>query len=447
MKNSNAVIILAGGSGSRMESDIPKQFIRVAGKSVLEHSFLALRKQLLDAIIVVVAPIDFLNEVKNLFSSDQNCIVVPGGSSRQASTLQGLKALAPLKPTNVLIHDAARPFLSGQIIFEVLQALEKNEAVDVAIPSVDTIIVQRDGYIQNIPKRKDLMRGQTPQAFRFDVLMRCFDEVGEERLDQFTDECGIYLDCNPMGRIRIVQGHEENIKITNAIDLVLADEMFRLRGSDIRSIQPGINVRGKRTLIFGGTAGIGKAMSDIMSNAGAPVISRSRSNGCDISFEKDVQNAIRDAEKTLGGLDVIVNAAGLLRKGKIANQSAQDIASQININLLGALWISKWSHGPLKATKGTFLQFASSSYTRGRSEYVVYSATKAAIVNMTQGLSEEWADDGIRVNCIVPSRTDTEMRRTNFKNEDQKSLCNPYEVALSAARTVGSQNNGLIERV
>jgi 2-C-methyl-D-erythritol 4-phosphate cytidylyltransferase len=176
------------------------------------------------------------------------------------------------------------------------------------------------------------MRGQTPQAFRFDVLMRCFDEVGEERLDQFTDECGIYLDCNPMGRIRIVLGHEENIKITNAIDLVLADEMFRLRGSDIRSIQPGINVRGKRTLIFGGTAGIGKAMSDIMSSAGAPVISRSRSNGCDISFEKDVQNAIRDAEKTLGGLDVIVNAAGLLRKGKIATQSAQDIAEQININ-------------------------------------------------------------------------------------------------------------------
>ena len=447
MQNSTSVIILAGGSGTRMGTDTPKQFIRVAGKPVLVHSFDALRKHIPHATIVIVAPIDYLGEVKALFSYDINCIVVPGGSSRQGSTFQGLKALAPLKPTNVLIHDAARPFVSGQIIFEVLQALEKHEAVDVAIPSVDTIIVQRDGFIQNIPKRKDLMRGQTPQAFRFDVLMRCFDEVGEERLSQYTDECGIYLDCNPMGRIRIVQGHEENIKITNAIDLVLADEMFRLRCSDVRSIQPGIDVRGKRTLIFGGTSGIGKAMADIMSNAGAPVISRSRSNGCDISIEKDVQNAIRDAEKTLGGLDVIVNAAGLLRKGAIATQSTQNIADQININLLGALWISKWSHAPLKASKGTFLQFASSSYTRGRSEYVAYSATKAAIVNMTQGLSEEWASDGIRVNCIVPGRTDTEMRRSNFENEDQKSLCNPYEVALSAARTVGSQSNGLIERV
>jgi len=447
MSNSTAVILLAGGSGSRMGTDTPKQFIKVAGKPVLSHSFDALRKHMPNSTIVVVAPIDNIHEVKKLFIQDRNCIVVPGGSSRQNSTLQGLNALQAIKPTNVLIHDAARPFVSGQIIFEVLQALEKHEAVDVAIPSVDTIIVQRDGFIQSIPKRKDLMRGQTPQAFRFDVIMRCFEEIGEERLSQYTDECGIYLDCNPMGRVRIVQGHEENIKITNAIDLVLADEMFRLRCSDLRSLQPGIDVRGKRTLIFGGTSGIGKAMADIMSSAGAPVIARSRSNGCDISVEKDVQNAIRDAEKTLGGLDVIVNAAGLLRKGNIATQSSADIASQININLLGALWISKWSHLPLKATKGTFLQFASSSYTRGRSEYVAYSATKAAIVNMTQGLSEEWAADGIRVNCIVPGRTDTEMRRTNFANEDQKSLCNPYEVALSAARTVGSLSNGLIERV
>ena len=447
MSNNTAVILLAGGSGSRMGTDTPKQFLRVAGSPVLTHSFNALRKYMPNATIVVVAPIDYVNDVKVMLGVDQNVIVVTGGSSRQGSTLQGMKALAPLKPKNVLIHDAARPFVSGQIVFEVLQALEKHEAIDVAIPTVDTIIVQRDGFIQNIPKRKDLMRGQTPQAFRFDILMRCFEEVGEERLDQYTDECGIYLDCNPMGRVRIVQGHEENIKITNAIDLVLADEMFRLRGSDIRSTQPGIDVRGKRTLIFGGTSGIGKALSDIMSNAGAQVISRSRANGCDISNEKDVQTAIQDAEKTLGGLDVIVNTAGMLRKGQIAVQTSSDIIAQININLLGALWVSKWSHAALKKTHGMFLQFASSSYTRGRSEYVVYSATKAAIVNMTQGLSEEWAPDGIRVNCIVPRRTDTDMRRMNFENEEQKTLCNPYEVALTAARTVGSKSNGLIERV
>ena len=93
------------------------------------------------------------------------------------------------------------------------------------------------------------------------------------------------------------------------------------------------------------------------------------------------------------------------------------------------------------------LQFASSSYTRGRADHVVYAATKAAIVNMTQGLSEEWAADGIRVNCIIPGRTDTEMRRTNFKDEPQDSLSNPYQVALSAAKAVCAPMNGQLERV
>jgi len=277
--------------------------------------------------------------------------------------------------------------------------------------------------------------------------MNCYAEIGDERLDQFTDDCGIYLECNPMGKVRIVKGHEENIKITNPIDLILADEMFRIRAAAVTADQPGIDVRGKRALIFGGTAGIGKAMADIMTSAGALVIARSRSNGCDISHEQDVRDAVSEAVKTLGGLDVVVNAAGLLKKHALSDQSSQDIAAQINVNLLGAAWIAKWSHAPLKNSQGTLLQFASSSYTRGRADYVIYSATKAAIVNMTQGLSEEWAADGIRVNCIIPGRTDTEMRRNNFENEQQSTLCNPYQVALTATKALCGRTNGQLERV
>ncbi|MEY4645065.1 MAG: hypothetical protein RLZZ596_1896 [Pseudomonadota bacterium] len=447
MPKSTAVILLAGGTGSRMGHDQAKQFIKIAGKPVLVHSHDAIRRYLPDALMVVVAPLDTLETVRAMFQLDGSTLVVAGGSSRQASTLQGLHALRTKAPTHVLIHDAARPFLSGQIILEVLQALDKNEAVDVAIPTADTIIVERDGYIQSIPKRQHLLRGQTPQGFHYDVLLRCYDEIGEERLDQFTDDCGIYLECNPMGRVRIVKGHEENIKITNPIDLTLADELFRIRNTAVTADQPGIDVRGKRVLIFGGTAGIGKAMADIMGSAGALVIARSRSNGCDIAIEKDVKNAISEATKTLGGLDVVVNAAGLLKKQAISEQTSEDIAAQININLLGAAWIAKWSHALLKESKGTLLQFASSSYTRGRADYVIYSATKAAIVNMTQGLSEEWAADGIRVNCVIPGRTDTEMRRSNFKNEDQDTLYNPYQIAMSASRIISERNNGVLARI
>ena len=429
-----------------MGVDQAKQFIRVAGKPVLRHSYDAIRQYMPQSRIVVVAPIDALEQVRQMLGEDAKTSVVVGGSCRQASTFKGLSALAEHNPKQVLIHDAARPFVSGQIILDVLEALQKNEAVDVAIPTADTIIVERDGYIQSIPKRQHLLRGQTPQAFNYRTLMACYQEVGEERLDQFTDDCGIYLECNPMGKVRIVRGHEENIKITNPIDLILADEMFRIRSASSAADLPGIDVRGKRVLIFGGTAGIGKAMADIMTSAGAFVIARSRSNGCDIAIETEVKTAISEAAKTLGGLDVVVNAAGLLKKQAISEQASEDIAAQININLLGAAWVAKWSHAPLKESKGTLLQFASSSYTRGRAEYVVYSATKAAIVNMTQGLSEEWAADGIRVNCIIPGRTDTEMRKKNFDNECPRTLTNPYQIALSATKTICGNLSGQLQR-
>lgn len=446
MSNHTAAILLAGGVGSRMGSDQAKQFIRIAGKPVLAHSFDALRQHLPHAHIVVVAPVDALETVREMLNRDGNHQVVAGGSSRQASTLQGLYALRAQAPRDVLVHDAARPFVSGQIVHEVLQALEKDEAVDVAIPTADTIIVERDGYIQNIPKRAHILRGQTPQAFRYSALMRSYQELGAERLDSFTDDCGIYLECHPFGRVRIVRGHEENIKITNPIDLVLADELFRIRGSGTGPSQQGIELRGKRALVFGGTAGIGKAFAQVMGDAGGHVIVRSRSNGCDISNLTNVEQAVQQACEELGGLDLVINSAGVLDKGRLDTQSPQNIADQIHINLTGALWVARASREALQASKGMLIQFASSSYTRGRSDYVVYSATKAAIVNMTQGLSEEWASDGIRVNCIVPGRTDTEMRRANFSNEAQCSLTNPYEVALCAAKVATSTLSGQVLR-
>ncbi len=442
----NDVILLAGGSGSRMGSEQAKQFIRVAGKPVLVHSFQALRLHLPEAYIVVVAPVEALEHVRELIGHDPMAQVVPGGSSRQASTLQGLKALAERRPTNVIIHDAARPFISGQIIHEVVDALVKSEAVDVAIPTTDTIIVERDGHIQTIPPRLHIMRGQTPQAFRYVSLMRSYVEIGEAQLDKYTDDCGIYLACHPFGQVRIVKGHEENIKITTPVDLVLADELFRLRRPDSENENQGIAVRDKKALIFGGSAGIGKALAQLLEDAGAQVCVRSRASGCDITKERDVRQAIDEALTLMGRIDYIINSAGVLDTGLITEQSGLDMAHQIGVNLTGAAYIAKWGYAPLATSKGMLLQFSSSSYTRGRANSVIYAATKAAIVNMTQGLSEEWSSESIRVNCIVPGRTDTEMRRVNFRNESQASLSNPFEIALKAAKVLSSNSSGQIIR-
>jgi 2-C-methyl-D-erythritol 4-phosphate cytidylyltransferase len=166
-----------------------------------------------------------------------------------------------------------------------------------------------------------------------------------------------------------------------------------------------------------------------------------------VAIENDVRKAINDACQAMGGIDYIINSAGVLDTGLITEQSGEEMSQQISVNLTGAAYIAKWGFGHLAESKGMLLQFSSSSYTRGRAKSVLYAATKAAIVNMTQGLSEEWADAGVRVNCIVPGRTDTDMRRVNFENESQASLSNPYEVAIKAAKVLSSGANGQTIRV
>ena len=446
MPHDFAFILLAGGSGTRLDSPIPKQFIRVAGKTVVEHTHDCLASFAPGARIVITVPSDALSFARELFAGTKAEVIV-GGSSRQASTWAGLKHLGADAPRNVIIHDSARPFLTHQILHDVVEALGQYEAVDVGIKTTDTIIVERDGFIQSIPKRDHIYRGQTPQAFRYEALVKCYEELGPEKIGEFTDDCGIYLNVNPMGRIRIVKGSPENIKITDAVDLVLADELFRIRTQHLMPNASGLDLKGKNTLVFGGSEGIGKAIVQVLQEAGSQVQSVSRRTGCDIANPEQVSAVIEDAMKRWGHIDHVVNAAGLLVKNPLENQSHDDVASQVSVNLMGSLNVARCSHAALKASHGMLLQFSSSSFTRGRADYTPYSACKAAIVNLTQGLADEWKDDGIRVNCIVPGRTDTAMRRSNFAAEDSRTLLSPFEVALASAKLLSSGSTGVIARI
>lgn len=444
--NDFAFVLLAGGSGTRLDSPIPKQFIRVAGKTIVEHSFEALHSYAPEARIVITVPADALEMARKLFSGTRAEVIV-GGSSRQASAWAALKYLRADPPKNVILHDSARPFLSHQIIHDVVDALESHEAVDVAIKTSDTIIVERDGFIQNIPKRDHIYRGQTPQGFRYGALVKSYEEIGPEKMGEFTDDCGIYMACHPMGQVRIVKGSSENIKITDSVDLVLADELFRIRQQQLAPNLNGLDLQGKHSVVFGGSAGIGKAIVQILEEAGSTVHSVSRRTGCDIADHDQVEDTFERLMKEWGRIDHVVNAAGLLIKSPLEQQSPADVAQQVSVNLLGSLNVAQCAHAPLKESQGMLLQFSSSSFTRGRADYSAYSACKAAIVNLTQALSDEWKDDGIRVNCIVPGRTDTGMRRSNFAGEDQRTLLSPYEVALASAKLLSSSDTGVIARV
>lgn len=443
-----AFIMLAGGSGTRVGWDIPKQFIRIAGKTLLEHSMDSLVSAYPDKKIIVVAPADLIDMTRALTEPYPLSEAVIGGSTRQGSTLAALKHLEKEPPDNIVIHEAARPFLSRTVLHDVVHALDSYEAVDVAIPATDTIIVENEGIIQSIPRRDKIWRGQTPQAFRFRTLMEAYQAFSSDRLEKdFTDDCGVVLAANPFIKIKIIRGTSDNIKITEETDLVIADEFFRLKANAIDPNIKGVNLNGKSAVIFGGSAGIGRAIEQVLIDAGCKTTIGSRSLGYDITQYDHVERLLSSASAQVGKIDFVINTAGHLSRRNLEDFDPSEIEAEISVNFTGALNVAKAAKPYLKKAKGMLLNFSSSSYTRGRGGYVPYSASKAAIVNMTQGLAEEWMDDKIRVNCIVPGRTDTEMRRSNFYNEDQSKLLSPFEVALTAAKILDGSNSGMIVRI
>ena len=139
-----------------------------------------------------------------------------------------------------------------------------------------------------------------------------------------------------------------------------------------------------------------------------------------------------------GRIDAVVNTAGILDKEPLVNMSYEDVYKSININYLGAVIVAKESYPYLQDSKGELLLFTSSSYTRGRSLYSLYSSSKAAIVNFVQALSEEWYDCGVRVNCINPEP----MRTRNFGMEPDDSLLKSNVVAAVSVNSLFSSMTG-----
>jgi 2-C-methyl-D-erythritol 4-phosphate cytidylyltransferase len=440
----NIAVILASGSGVRFGAPTPKQFLKLAGKTVLEHALDVFERHAgIDEIIIVGNADNLLltNEIINRTGYRKVGKVVAGGSTRQQSSAAGIAAVEG-DGHKVLVHDAVRPLLDPATIDRCLDALDRGDAVDTAIPASDTIIrVRDDSTIDEIPDRSRLWLGQTPQAFRSGVLRKAHALAKDEPELKVTDDCGLVLHYG-LGAVEVVAGDVNNIKITYPSDIYLADRIFQLRSRRIDGVDGKPDLAGKTIVVFGASRGIGESIRDIAAAGGANVVAVSRSSGVDISDENAVRATLRDARERFGRIDSVIATAGILRTGLIAGQDYAAIDEQLATNLRGSIVVAREAFEAMRETGGSIALFTSSSYTRGRARYSVYSATKAAIVNLAQALSEEFLPFDVRINAINPERTATPMRTENFGNEHPGALLSAESVAIATLSTCFSSATG-----
>lgn len=225
-------IVLAGGSGRRMGNALPKQFLKVNERMIIEHTIDAFERSVrIDEIAVVTHP-DYVEEMKGIIAANawkKVARVLLGGKERTDSTLSALRAYTE-GDDRLLIHDGVRPLVSQEIIENVCDALMTCDAVNVVIPAVDTIIEVKDGAMVAAPKRENLRQVQTPQGFKRAVLAQAFDRALEDPTFVATDDCGVVFKYAPDTTIKIVDGDTTNIKITYKEDLEFAKKILDNRG-------------------------------------------------------------------------------------------------------------------------------------------------------------------------------------------------------------------------
>jgi 2-C-methyl-D-erythritol 4-phosphate cytidylyltransferase len=216
-------VVLGGGVGTRFGAALPKQLLTLAGKTLVEHCVGAFAEAPGIDETVLVMPSAYHEEARRIVGDRAS--LIGGGATRSDSVRNALAYLVARYPeaeTGVLLHDAARPLVTQQIIADCTAALEKHDAIGTAVPTSDTILV----VIAGVPPRETLYRAQTPQGFRLETIVRAHALAAADPAFAPTDDCGVVLRYLPDVPVHIVQGSERNIKVTYPSDLPIAEALL-----------------------------------------------------------------------------------------------------------------------------------------------------------------------------------------------------------------------------
>ncbi|MCR4792764.1 MAG: 2-C-methyl-D-erythritol 4-phosphate cytidylyltransferase [Lachnospiraceae bacterium] len=254
-RKKNALVLLAGGRGSRMHSDVPKQFMMLGDKPLIWHALNTVqRSELIDEVVLVSSSDDIpvIRDIVDRNGFDKVSHITSGGKERFLSVVNGVLALSEKNgsceafdggPEVILIHDGARPFLDDGIIERCLEGVTETGGCVAAVPSKDTVkLAGEDGIVTSEPPRSKVWCMQTPQVFDsrilFDVCRRVKEEMSsddpkvKERLSGITDDArmvSLFTDT----RIKLVMGSYENLKVTTPEDIIIAERILEERSGHI----------------------------------------------------------------------------------------------------------------------------------------------------------------------------------------------------------------------
>lgn len=223
-----AAIVLAAGRGSRMNSDIPKQYLTLLGKPVLFYSLQAFEKSSVDEIILVTGRGEqeyCKKEIVDKYHITKVTHIVEGGVERYHSVYQGL--LAAEGTDYVLIHDGARPLISTCVINDALELVKKVKACVAGMPVKDTIqLVDEENRIRSTPVRKKTWMAQTPQCFSYALAMTSYSKAIRSKDTDITDDAMVVQRYGTVG-ITMFEAGYENIKVTTPEDIAIAECLLK----------------------------------------------------------------------------------------------------------------------------------------------------------------------------------------------------------------------------
>lgn len=221
-----SVIIAAAGVGKRMGAGISKQYLMLNGETVLYRTIKKFdMNKNIDEIVVIVKKEDyelFKSEVIDKYSFDKKLVIAYGGKERVDSIVNGLKEVSD-DTDIVLVHDGVRPFLTNKIIDENIETAKEYGACLTAVPTKDTVKIVVDGFVESTPNRETVYLAQTPQSFKKDILIKAYEELGDNR-EGITDDCMVVERAGY--KIKITEGCYENIKITTPEDLLIGEKIL-----------------------------------------------------------------------------------------------------------------------------------------------------------------------------------------------------------------------------